>query len=312
MDLKQSWIVSCARGQMSLYEIRIVVKIIEYANERMRNKFITKSTGRLYENCEDVKVSIPIRYILTEGSNHYEDVEEGAKRLCQRTMEFLSSKSQTWYCSSIINNVVHERKKGMITFNIYGGFLDAVYDFTHGFSRYDLQTAMQFKLPSSVRMFMLMYAQKVPQTYSVAWLKETFGVADKYKQTRDFIKKVIEPAINEINEKSAITIEYERIKTGNAVRNIKLVTKRKATAIEENISDIKKNIDEMLGKEMIMYLVTEVGFTYRELSYHEELLKRLAEHTCALDIIYGIVRRMRKYGRGKGYVIAALRSELRQ
>ena len=155
MELKQSWIVTCAKGALSLYELRIIVKIVEYAQAQLKDVYIARNLRRLKKHCDDVTITIPMRYVLTDGSNHYEDVREGAIKLCRRVMQFYDSDTNQWRCSSIIYNVIHEVNRGNLTFTVYGYFLDCLFDFTHGFTRYDLEAAMAMRLPSSVRLFTL-------------------------------------------------------------------------------------------------------------------------------------------------------------
>ncbi len=311
MEIKQSWIVTCAKGKLSLYELRIIIKIVEFCQSQLKDVYITRHLERFKEHCEDVTMKIPMRYILTDGSNHYEDVYEGARGLCSRTMEFLDTRTGTWRCSSIIHNVIHWKSKGIIEFTVYGAFLDALFDFTHGFSRYDLEQAMCMRLSSSVRLFMLMYGQTAPQDYSIGWLKESMGVSDKYKQTADFIKKCIKPACEEISEKTSIKVSWSPIKSGNKIVKIRLQTHRKPRP-QENISIIAEEVKRMVSKDCLTYLMQEGGFTYRELSAHKSLMERLSEHPCAVDLVRGITHRARTSNKTKGWIIAGLRAELHQ
>lgn len=310
MELKQSWIVTCAKGALSLYELRIIVKIVEYAQAQLKDVYIARNLKRLKKHCDDVTITIPMRYVLTDGSNHYEDVREGAIKLCRRVMQFYDSDTNQWRCSSIIYNVIHEVNRGNLTFTVYGYFLDCLFDFTHGFTRYDLEAAMAMRLPSSVRLFMLMYGQRAPKDYTIGWLKDVMGVADKYGQTADFIKKVIAPACKEITEKTSIQLDYERVREGKKVVKIQLITKPKPKQIEEK-NEAENQIDVFLEKNIKTYLICDGGFTYRELSAHKELLKRLMEHPCALQIVQDVTHRARKKSKGKGYIIAAIRDEVR-
>lgn len=309
MELKQSWIVTCAKGKLSLYEVRLIIKIVEYAHNQIKETILARNMCRIKNHCDDVRLTIPMRYLLSDGSNHYEDVYEGARNLCKRTMEFYNSTTKTWHCSSIIFDVVHEVNKGLLSFTVFGSFFDCLYDFTHGFSRYDLEQAMSMRCPSSVRLFMLMYGQLAPKHFSISWLKETMGVADKYKQTADFIKKCIKPACEEITDKTSIKLFFKPEKDGNKIVSIQFSVERKPQP-ERNISALTVEMKKLLQRDINLYLVSDAGFTYRELAAHKPILQRLMEHPCAIDIVRSITHRARKQGKSKGWIINALRSEL--
>lgn len=309
MEIKQSWVMTCAKGKLSLYEVRILTKIIEYCHNQVRETHLARNMTQLKTNCGDVRMSIPMRYILTDGSNHYEDVYEGARNLCKHTMEFYDSRRKEWHCSSLIYDVVHSVNKGIITFTVFGSLLDVLYDYTRGYSRYDLQQVMSMRLPSSVRLMWLMYGQLEPKSFSIDWLKNILGVSDKYGQTADFIKKQIAPACEEISERSSIKLSYERIWNGRKVTGIMFHVIRKPQP-EQNISSMTVEMKQLLQKDISEYMTADGGFTYRELSANKGLMKKLMEHPAAVDIVRSVTHRARKQQKGKGWIIAALRSEL--
>ena len=67
---------------------------------------------------------------------------------------------------------------------------------------------------------------------------------------------------------------------------------------------------KLLQRDINLYLVSDAGFTYRELAAHKPILQRLMEHPCAIDIVRSITHRARKQGKSKGWIINALKSEL--
>lgn len=119
MELKQSWIVTHAKGKLSLYEVRTMIKIVQYAHNQIKETVLARNMCRIKNHCDDVRITVPMRYLLSDGSSHYEDVYEGARSLCKRTMEFYNSTTKTWHCSPLTFNVVHELNKGQISFTVY-------------------------------------------------------------------------------------------------------------------------------------------------------------------------------------------------
>lgn len=309
MELKQSFLVTVARTSMTVYEARILMKIVEYGQSRIKGKFLQRNLRPLYSDCEDVEITVPIKYLLSDGSNHYEDVREAAIRMSKRVMRFWNTEKNVWSASPIIYKIRYAVRSGLLKFTVYGYFFDALYDFTKGFSRYDLENAMSFTSVFSVRIYMLMNGQHNAIGYKIDYLKKMFGVDDKYKQNRDFIIRCIEPAINEISEKTSLQLRFVKKKEGRKVTELVFVPTYKAN-VEQNLSDTAREIRRIAGTEINLALTSHAGFTYRELAAHKELLTKLSESPIGLQIVYDIVQRARKSRKQKGWIINALRSEL--
>lgn len=73
-------------------------------------------------------------------------------------------------------------------------------------------------------------------------LRELLDLGDKYPATKDLKVRVIETAVNEINEKTKLNVEYKLIKTGKKFTHLELKFKLKAQA-EKNTQSIGKTID---------------------------------------------------------------------
>ena len=82
---------------------------------------------------------------------------------------------------------------------------------------------------------------------------------------------------------------------------------RKETA-EELAAKI--NMKRLVDQEILVVMVSYMGFTTKELSAHKVLLNEYCKLPFAQENIYSIERRFRKGKKNKGYVIAAIRSEV--
>jgi plasmid replication initiation protein len=51
----------------------------------------------------------------------------------------------------------------------------------------------------------------------VDWLKEQFQLSDKYPRMYDFKKRVLQPAVDEINEHSNLWVRWSQRKSGRTV-----------------------------------------------------------------------------------------------
>lgn len=69
-------------------------------------------------------------------------------------------------------------------------------------------------------------------------LREALELVNKYEATKDFRKWVIDTAVDEINEKSPYTVNYEMLKTGRKFTHLELKFKTKNANIKEQNRDL--------------------------------------------------------------------------
>jgi plasmid replication initiation protein len=88
------------------------------------------------------------------------------------------------------------------------------------FTSYQLEKVGNMTSTYAVRIYELMVQNKTigHRTLNLAWLREKLGVEQgEYKLTADFIRKVIEVAVTQINKHSDLTVSYKPQKTGRAI-----------------------------------------------------------------------------------------------
>ena len=98
------------------------------------------------------------------------------------------------------------------------------------FTSYNLRYVAKFKSTYGVRIYELMKQwgdSKSSVEFSIDKLKFLFLLEEKYERTDVFKRKVIEPAIKDINVHSDILISYENIKTGRKITGFRFKFKTK-------------------------------------------------------------------------------------
>lgn len=309
MQLIQSFIYSITNVRLSLYEQRILLKVVEHAQARVKGILIKDHLERLNHDFDNVRMDIPIKELLDEGNQHYNHVRMAVKGLCKREFEFYNSESKTWFCTPVIFNANHVERSGLITFYVSRVLFDVILDFSKGYRQYNLRTALEIPSPYASRLYALMCGQQRPLQLSVSNLKKMFGVADKYAQTADFIKKVIEPSRKLLDARGCTSFTYSRVKDGVKVVALLFfpVVREEPTPAQKQA---KMSVGWYLSKEMRLLLIQRAHFTLRELGAHKELLEEFAKVPDAIGVLLTIVERMISGAKSKGYVIQAMRSEV--
>ena len=128
-------------------------------------------------------------------------------------------------------------------------------------------------------------------------------------ESRDFIKRVIEPAKRELDAMCVSSFAFEPIKTGQKVTSIQFtpIHRREHTA-EELAAMIP--VSAMIDTELKIFMINAFGFTVKELGAHKILLDNFNKIPYKFDILYSLRDRVRRKNRSKGYVIEAMRGEV--
>lgn len=109
------------------------------------------------------------------------------------------------------------------------------------FTKYNLDYVVNFNGFHSIRLYELMAQYRIggEREISLTDLKDWLQVADKYPRYNNFKQWVIEPSVNEINNKSDLNITYEPIKQGRKIHGLKFTIKAKKQHQTTNKIDIK-------------------------------------------------------------------------
>lgn len=135
---------------------------------------------------------------------------------------------------------------------------------------------MQFKSIHAIRIYELLkqYQDIGERTFGIEEIKECCGVKDKFKQYIEFEKYLLLIAQREINEKSDIHFEFERIKPSRKIVGIKfIISKNKAYDLRNNPA---KETQEIKRKPPIIDTLKEFGLSLRVIN---QILKENTEQT---------------------------------
>lgn len=321
-EILQSYILTTAKYDFSVYEKRILYRIIELNQDLIEGK---KLDGRYKLKKDDtIKYTMPISAFLNpkDGSidKNHKRVKDAFESLQKKIISYDDIENKIWHSAGIVFDVKMDYSRvEYITFQVADFIYQAFMDFSKGFKKYELKTAMEFESTYSMRFYELLSNQKVPINYSIENLKGIFQLVNKYKDNTDFIKKVIEPAKKELDKCSPYTFHYEKIKTGRKITGIRFIPihqpqfedeslkKQKALKQMSNRWFIPKNIED--------YLKYNYEFTDKELnnnlSLFENLYKNLNEEEL-LDFLVELRPSVQYADNPKGFLIGALKKKFEQ
>jgi plasmid replication initiation protein len=185
----------------------------------------------------------------------YSELQAIAKSLYQRSVTIHNpdpkrpklKKLETRWISSI----GYFPEIGKITLCFAPKMLPYLSELTGQFTRYELKHIGNMTSIYSIRLYELLMQWKTTgkREIEIDWLKKQFQIEDQYSAIKDLKKRVIDPAIKDINTHSDYTVSWIQRKTGRNVTHLTFTFGLKADAAAKVKKTAKKTQDpwELLG-----------------------------------------------------------------
>ncbi|MGR6504334.1 replication initiation protein [Shewanella sp. Koi 1] len=120
--------------------------------------------------------------------------------------------------------------QGAITITWTDEVLKYISSLQSRFTTYKLRHIANLQSAHSIRLYELLmkFNATGERVIYVDDFRSALGISDKYPQFRDLNKWVIKPAVDELNQRSDLTINYETIKKGRTVAALSFEFKQSA------------------------------------------------------------------------------------
>ena len=211
----QSYIFTTAKYDFNAYEKRIMYRLVELAQDEIKGIMIRDNMHKIEPTLFGREITMPVADILrNEKDQNYTIAKKAFRSLAQKGVEYEDDKF--WQYTAIIANPKIDKIKGSVVFTVLDDIWRCLLDFTKGYRKYELVTAMQFKSVYSMRMYELMSGQKRPLEFTFEDLKQRFKLKDKYSKANDFKRWVFDIAKKELDESSPYSFNYIEIKEGRS------------------------------------------------------------------------------------------------
>ena len=188
---------------------------------------------------------------VSSGKN-YQDIKQSIKDIADKSVWInVNNDEETllrWIEKPYLNN-----KSGVIRIRLDEDMKPYLLQLKENFTRYELIYTLYFKSKYSIRLYELAKSihykelEEYRRTFSVDELRRILG-GETYSEYRDFKRRVLDVAINEINEYSDKILSYEPIKKGKSVVAIELVIGSKS--IWDRLQ-IRSRIEKELGTNQV-------------------------------------------------------------
>ena len=325
-DVYQSYIWTTAQGKWSIDEKRIVYRLIDYAQASLKGVKIKENIKPLYveENIfGDKTFAFYVKDLLAEGmeSKHYDRIKKALDSLEEKKVYFEDEKEETWEKHRLIREP--KVKKGLATFIVNDWFWKVCLNFSKGYRKFELITAMKLKSPYSMRFYELMSGTNKPLTFSVEELRTMLGLGEKYKRPASILQKIIIPSKNELDECAPWSFNVNVIRKDNEKKTSPIIqfqffpifnaeNRDKNLLMYENIPQI--TTQRLIGKPEVYNILRNMcNFSVAELNRHKALWKEACDKVelfpkLLVDIVWS--DGYRGADNKKGYIVNATKNLL--
>ena len=184
---------------------------------------------------------------LDNFSNAYRDLKKSAEKLYDRSVTIddpdpenpkIEQRKTRW-----ISSIDYIPGEGKLVLNFSSGIIPYISKLSKEFTKYKLKHVARFESIYSIRLYELLvqWSSSGVREIEVEWLKKQFQVSNKYSRLGDLKRRVIDPAISEINKHSNLWVEYGQRKVGRTVTHFQF---------EFGVKDQPKKIKQVTDKKI--------------------------------------------------------------
>lgn len=144
-----------------------------------------------------------------------------------------------------VSEVIYVEREAVVKLIFSPAIIPLITRLEEQFTKYDIEQVRELSTGYAVRLYEILIAWrstgKTP-IIEISDFRKKLGVLDtEYKQMNDFKKRVLDPSINQINNKTDIKVKVEQHKTGRTISGFSFKFKQKQTAISEKTVSQKRD-----------------------------------------------------------------------
>lgn len=227
LQARSNWVVKAneliqkSRFSLSAQQQKIVLYLISKIDTIKDNDF------KLYDF--DIVEFCKVCGINTSGAN-YGELKEQIRDICNKSTWITLSDGRETLVRWIEKPYIDSRN-GIVRIRFDDDMKPYLLQLRDNFTKYSLLYTLRFRSKYSIRLYELLKsvlydnADEYKKRYNVEELQEILDA--EYKEYRDFKRRVIVPAVEEITRYSDLIVSVEEVKKGRKVTHVSFCIRRK-------------------------------------------------------------------------------------
>lgn len=312
-------IIKCITQLDNIYETRLFGWVLAKAQSVLKLYNRDLSEINLQHALDLTRVTLPARLILNEGDKNYCNVQ---KSFGLATKKITYERENHVYHLNIIAfpELIKDDRRSMVTFVLHNEIWHALLDFSKGHRTFSIPTYIKLTSKYSVIMYLLVSNQTRPTNYQTRTLKQLLGCDGKqsYERGFNFVKRVLDPARDELIQKAPYYFDYSCTKTGkqHEISEIIILPQANPTPVIFDKAAAKKAIELRLrlDEDVKRYCAEKFSIQPKALERLEPLITKLGDKAAQMTRLGEIstqaqARRVRNRA---GYLTRSLQNQYRE
>lgn len=184
----------------------------------------------------DVTVADYAALVGTGSHSTYKELADAALRLKRREVWITERPNgkgshEETLVTGWVQSIRYRKNEGRVQLRFTKDMLPYLTQLTEQFTRYALSDVAKLTSSHAIRLYELLCQWKGvgQREVEIDWLRDAFQLGDKYPAIKDFKRRVIDPAVAQINEHSPLWVQWDQRKTGRRVSHLEFTFGDKAS-----------------------------------------------------------------------------------
>ncbi|RNE88345.1 replication initiation protein [Marichromatium sp. AB32] len=162
----------------------------------------------------------------TASNATYEELEKAALRLKRREVWIKEHPNgrgpRKTLITGWVQSVAYVESEGRIELRFTKDMLPYLSQLTEQFTRYALSDVAKMTSAHAIRLYELLcqWRDSGERVVALDWLRQALQLEERYGNIRDLKRRVVEPAVEQINEHSPLWVKWDQRKTGRRVTHL--------------------------------------------------------------------------------------------
>lgn len=323
----QSYIFSTAKYSFSVYEKRILYRMIEFEQRMLNQQALDKAVKIDTNLWGDKMYTVPMSLLLSSGED--DETKEGKSKNNKRFIDALTAlqdkkvvyeDDEIYGRVGVISQFEFKKRDRFVTWKADNKIVEMIMDFSKGWRAYELKIAFNLQSAYAMRFYELVANKKAKIIYTSEDVIKMFELENKYKQKSgkhnySLIElKVIKKAQEELDKVSPYTFNYKFSKDYSLLEITPVFQPQFSNAKYERDKMKNENLLEVLSQKEIATLIDEFGFSEQGLKNNYALFedcKRNLPENYSFFLFQEIRKSVVKSGKKTpAYVIGIIRNNL--
>ena len=182
-------------------------------------------------------------------------IQDGGESYVRLKRIIKGIRDKSWWITSGEKDILFswidaaEIEHGVVTLRLSDSLKPHLLALRERFTQYEMVNILVLRSRYAIRLYELFmsYRYQGEWVVSVAELRDILQTGDKYKDYRDFRKRVLTPSLKEINKYTDLTVEMETIRMGRRIESLRFTIKKVEGL--QMVWDVVLNQRERLGDE---------------------------------------------------------------